>query len=153
MYIGYEQIRNNAEYGTDMNRKVWVMREFTNSPANHLGMPLPKGRLRFYRQDTEGRLEFTGENEMDHTPREETVRVFTGAAFDLVGTRKRTEYHNDFQRREVNESFGIEIHNRKTVPVPVVVRERLYRGANWKMLSESDSHVQRDSNIIEFPLR
>src|SRR3954463_11530974 len=128
------------------------MREFTNAAANHLGMPLPKGRLRFYRQDAGGRLEFTGENEMDHTPREETIRVFTGAAFDVVGTRKRTEYHNDFQRREVNESFEIAVRNRKAVPVEVLVREHLYRGANWNILSESDTHVRRDSNTIEFPI-
>jgi hypothetical protein len=75
MYRGYEQIRNISEYGTAMNPKVWVMREFVNSAANHLGIPLPKGQLRFYRQDTGGELEY-GRNEIDHTPKDETIRVY-----------------------------------------------------------------------------
>ena len=85
-------IRNNMEYGTLSNNKVWVMREFVNSEANHLGMPLPKGRVRFYRRDTDGQLEFTGEDAIDHTPRDERIRVFTGAAFDIAGERKRTVF-------------------------------------------------------------
>lgn len=152
IYMNYEQIRNNSEYGTEVNRKVWIMREFANSAANRLGIPLPKGQLRFYRQDTGGQLEFTGENAIDHTPQDETIRVFTGAAFDVVGSRKRTEYHHDFQRREADESFEISVRNRKAAPVNVTVREHLYRGANWNILSESDSHVQRESNTIEFPV-
>ena len=43
-------IRNDMSYGTAFNNKVWVMREFKNAQANHLGMPLPAGRVRFYRQ-------------------------------------------------------------------------------------------------------
>ena len=152
MYGGYDQIRNNSEYGTEMNRKIWVMREFVNIAANHLGMPLPKGRLRFYRQDTGGQLEFTGENEIDHTPKDETIRVFTGAAFDVVGSRKRTQYHFDFGRREADESFEISVRNRRAAAVDVTVREHLYRAATWSILSESDSHVQQDSNTIEFPI-
>jgi len=64
-----DMIRNNSNYGLQSNPKVWVMREFVNSDANRLGMPLPKGRVRFYRRDTDGRLEFTGEDTIDHTPR------------------------------------------------------------------------------------
>ncbi|HEX4227056.1 MAG TPA: hypothetical protein VHZ07_00185 [Bryobacteraceae bacterium] len=58
-----------------MNPTIWVMREFANRAANHLGIPLPKGQLRFYRQDTGAELEFTGEHEIDHTPKDETIRV------------------------------------------------------------------------------
>jgi hypothetical protein len=61
--------RTNAEYGTQSNPKVWVMREFKNSAANQLGLPLPKGRVRFYRQDDDGRLQFVGEDVIDHTPK------------------------------------------------------------------------------------
>ena len=57
------------------------MREFVNSQANHLGMPLPKGRVRFYRRNDDGQIEFTGENVIDHTPRDETVRIYTGNCF------------------------------------------------------------------------
>lgn len=68
------------------------MREFVNSQKNHLGMPLPKGRVRFYRRNDDGQIEFTGENVIDHTPRDETVRIYTGNAFDLTGERTRTNY-------------------------------------------------------------
>jgi hypothetical protein len=65
----WENIRNDFSYGTESNPKIWVMREFNNSEANHLGMPLPKGRVRFYRRNDDGQVEFTGENVIDHTPR------------------------------------------------------------------------------------
>src|SRR5207253_11423926 len=58
-----ESIRQQESYGILSNPKVWVMQEFKNSSENHLGMPLPKGRVRFYRRDDDGQLEFTGENE------------------------------------------------------------------------------------------
>ena len=60
------------------------MEEFKNSDTNHLGIPLPKGKLRFYRRDTDGHLEFIGENTIDHTPKDETIRIYTGNAFDVV---------------------------------------------------------------------
>ncbi len=72
-------IRNNPEYGTQSNKKVWVMREFKNSKENGLGIALPAGRVRFYRRDdTDGSVQFTGENNLDHTPEGETVRLYTG---------------------------------------------------------------------------
>ena len=89
-YYSPEQVRQDQSYGTLSNPKVWVMEEFKNSEANHLGIPLPKGKLRFYRRDTDGHLEFIGENAIDHTPKDETIRVYTGNAFDVTGERKRT---------------------------------------------------------------
>src|SRR5206468_10706051 len=72
-YYNGEQALQDPNYGTQSNTKVWVMQEVKNSEANHLGIPLPKGRLRFYRRDTDGHLEFVGENSIDHTPKDETV--------------------------------------------------------------------------------
>ena len=107
----YENIRQQESYGTLSNPKVWVMQEFKNSTANHLGMPLPKGRVRFYRRDDDGQLEFTGENDIDHTPKDETVRLYTGSAFDMTGERSRTEYRADFNGRWIDESFEIKVRN------------------------------------------
>jgi hypothetical protein len=73
-----ETIRAQDAFGTQSNSKVWVMQEFKNSSENHLGMPLPKGRVRFYRRDQDGQLEFTGENEIDHTPNDELIRISRG---------------------------------------------------------------------------
>ena len=102
-----ENIRNNQDLGTEMETKVAVMREFKNAEANHLGMPLPKGRVRFYKQDNDKQLEFTGENLIDHTPKDETVSIYTGNAFDLVGERRRTNFKVDSNNHWVDESFEI----------------------------------------------
>src|SRR5438552_9826945 len=102
-----ENIRTNQDLCTEMETKIAVMREFKNSEANHLGMPLPKGRVRFYKQDDDKQLEFTGENLIDHTPKDETLRVFTGNAFDLVGERRRTNVKVDSSNHWLDESIEI----------------------------------------------
>ena len=145
-----ESIRQNSEYGTQSNPDIWVMREFVNSEANHLGMPLPAGRLRFYRQDSDGQLEFTGENEIKHTPRDETIRAFTGTAFDIKGERRRTDYRIDMGRRMLDESFEIKLRNHKKEPVVVRVVEHLYRGTTWEITQKSDVFLKTDSQTIEF---
>lgn len=146
----YENIRNNREYGTESNPKVWVMREFANAETNRLGLPLPKGKLRFYRRNEDGQLEFTGEDTIDHTPRNETVRVFTGNAFDLVGERKRTNYKMDSGDKWLDESFEIKLRNRKSEPVEVRVAEHLYRWSNWEIREKSHTHLKTDAQTIEF---
>jgi hypothetical protein len=148
----WENIRNDHSYGTEANTKIWVMREFANSQANHLGMPLPRGRVRFYRHSDDGQVEFTGENVIDHTPRDETIRMYTGNAFDLAGERRRTNYTVDASRREATESFEIKIRNHKKEPVNVRVVEHLYRGSNWEVSAKSDEYTKKDSQTIEFPV-
>lgn len=151
-YRGWNQqtIRQDQDYGTQFNPNVWVMREFRNSQVNHLGMPLPAGRLRFYRQDADGQLEFTGENQIRHTPRDEMVRAFTGSAFDIKGERRRTNYRIDVGTRWLDESFEITLRNHKKEPVDVRVVEHLYRGATWAIIDHSDSFRKTDSQSIEF---
>lgn len=148
----FEMIRGNAEYGTESNPKIWVMREFTNSEANHLGMPLPKGRVRFYRRNDDGQMEFTGENVIDHTPRDEKIRVYTGNAFDLTGERRRTDYKIDNNKHTVDESFEIKIRNHKKEAVEVRVVEHLYRWVNWDIPVHSDAFHKTDSKTVEFPV-
>lgn len=149
---GWDNIRNDHSYGTESNPKIWVMREFANSDANHLGMPLPKGRLRFYRRNDDGQVEFTGENMIDHTPRDEKVRVYTGNSFDLAGERTRTNYTVDTGKHEATESFLIKVRNHKKEPVEVRVVEHLYRGTNWEIVAKSDDFQKKDSQTIEFPI-
>jgi hypothetical protein len=149
---GNRDLRQLPEYGTESNPHVWVMREFVNSAANHLGMPLPKGRMRFYRRDQDGQLEFTGENQIDHTAKDETVRVYTGNAFDIAGERRQTHYQMQGPRPAgwVDESFEIKLRNHKQEPATVRVVEHLYRWYNWTITQESDSHHQTDSRTIEY---
>jgi hypothetical protein len=145
-----ENIRQQESYGTLSNPKVWVMQEFKNSTENHLGTPLPKGRVRFYRRDDDGQLEFTGENDIDHTPKDETVRLYTGSAFDLTGERSRTEYRADFNARWIDESFEIKVRNHKTAPVEVRIVEHLYRWTSWDIVKNSDPFKKVDSRTVEF---
>ncbi|HEY1662827.1 MAG TPA: hypothetical protein VGI03_10450 [Verrucomicrobiae bacterium] len=146
----YETIRQNPGYGTQSNKKVWVMREFVNSKTNHLGMALPKGKLRFYRRDTDGQLEFVGEDQIDHTPADETIRLNTGNAFDIVGERRQTNYHVDDNNHQADESFEIKLRNHKKTPVEVRVVEHLYRWNNWDITAHSDDFTKTDSQMIEF---
>jgi hypothetical protein len=148
-----ESIRQNREYGTQSNPKVWTMREFANTQANHLGMPLPKGRVRFYRQGLGGALEFTGENVIDHTPKDETVRVYTGNAFDLTGERRQTSFKVDSSGHWLDESFEIRVRNHKDEPVEVRVVEHLYRWFTWEVREPSETFTKKDSRTIEFRLQ
>jgi hypothetical protein len=146
-----EMIRNNRDYGIQSNPKVWVIKEFENSEANGLGQPLPKGRTRFYRRDeADGQLEFTGENAIDHTPKNETVKIYTGDAFDIVGERRRTDYVLNSRQDQLEEAFEITLRNRKAEPVEVRVTERLYRWTNWEIEQKSHDFTKTDSQNIEF---
>lgn len=151
----WENIRNDHAYGTESNNKIWVMREFVNSQANHLGIPLPKGRVRFYRHNDDGQVEFTGENSIDHTPKDETIRIYTGNAFDVSGERRRTNYTVENNRNAGNsatETFEIKVRNHKKEPVQVRIVEHLYRGQNWEVTAKSDDYQKKDSQTIEFPV-
>lgn len=153
--FGNSDLRQIPQYGTTSNPHVWVMREFANSAANQLGIPLPKGRLRFYRRDQDGHLEFIGENEIDHTPKDETIRVYAGNAFDITGERKQIHYQVEqthFPAGSADESFEIRLHNHKKEAATVHVVEHLYRWHNWTITQESDRHHQTDSRTVEYEL-
>jgi hypothetical protein len=151
-YYNMEQIRQDQGYGTQSNPKVWVMEEFKNSELNHLGIALPKGKLRFYRRDTDGHLEFVGENVIDHTAKDETIRVFTGNSFDVVGERKRTNIRVDSAHNWMDESFEIRVRNHKKEAVSVRVVEHLYRWSNWKLTEQSQESHKMDAQTVEFPV-
>jgi hypothetical protein len=154
-YRGYSQenIRDMENFGVQSNSKIWSMVEFKNSKENHLGMPLPKGRVRFYRRDTAGQMEFTGENLIDHTPSDETIRLYTGNVFDAVGERKRTAYHLDRNGHWMDESFEIKLRNHKKEPMEIRVVEHMYRWNNWEIAKNSDSFNKLDSKTIEFRVK
>lgn len=152
----WEYLRQNRDLGaTSQNRSVWVMREFKNSEANHLGMPLPRGRMRFYHHndDDSNQLEFVGENTIEHTPRDETIRVYTGNAFDLVGERRRTNFRIDQANSNAEESFEIRLRNHKKEPVDILVVEHLYRAATWDITQNSSDFTKKDSSTVEFPIK
>lgn len=151
-YSGWDTytIRQEASYGTVCNKKVWVMLEFQNSQKGGLGMPLPKGKVKVYRRDVDGRNEFIGEDQIDHTPKDETVRLYTGNAFDLVGERRQTSYKLDTSRKWADESFEIKVRNHKKEEVEVRVVEHMYRWLQWELLAKSMDFAKTDVRTIEF---
>ncbi len=149
---GYDNIRSQQDYGTQSAPKVAVEREFVNSEANGLGVPLPAGRVRFYRRDQDGQLEFIGENQIDHTPKGETLRIATGDAFDLTGTRTQTEYTIDNNHDFLDESFSIVLKNARATPANIRVVEHLYRALNWTITTSSDKYAKTDAHTIEFQI-
>ena len=146
----YYNIRTRPEYGTVSNPKVWVMLEFQNSETSRLGMPLPRGKVKVYRRDVDGRNEFVGEDRIDHTPKDETVRLYTGNAFDIVGERRQTNFRLDSSGHWVDESFEIKVRNHKKEPVTVRVVEHLYRWLQWEITATSMENTKTDARTIEF---
>jgi len=150
-YSYYNNVMPDPDYGTTTDKKVGVRIEISNSETNNLGVPLPKGRLRLYRTDEkDGRREFTGENRIDHLPKNELLKLDMGQAFDLVGERKRIDFSVDTTAKRMTESFEIKLRNRKEAPVEINVVESLYRAANWKITDSSIKHRKVDANLIEF---
>ena len=151
-YRGWDahSIRNRPEYGTVSNPKVWVMLEFQNSQKSHLGMPLPRGKVKVYRRDVDGRNEFVGEDRIDHTPKDEIVRLYTGNAFDIVGERRQTSFKRDSSDRWVDESFEIKVRNHKKETVSVRVVEHLYRWLQWEITAATVEYRKTDARTMEF---
>jgi hypothetical protein len=98
-------------------------------------------------------MDFTGENVIDHTPKDETVRVYTGNAFDIVGERRRVDYKVDTFRRVADESFEIKVRNHKKEAVEIRVVEKLYRGTNWELTQKTQEYKKLDSQTIEFAVQ
>jgi hypothetical protein len=140
-------------YGVESSKKVAVYREFKNSKENHLGMALPAGRVRFYtREEADASLQFVGENTLDHTPKDELIRLYVANSFDLVGERKRTDFKVSESNHWADESFEIKVRNRKKEPVEIRVVEHLYRWVNWELTAKSADFEKKNAQTIEFRL-
>ncbi|MFA5779429.1 MAG: DUF4139 domain-containing protein [Elusimicrobiota bacterium] len=151
-FYGYNQwSRADRNYGVQSNKKVYVMLDFKNSKENNLGIPLPKGKMRVYKEDSDKSLEFIGEDFIEHTPKDENVRIYLGDAFDIVGERVQTDFKNgdDF----ADESFKITVRNHKEEPIEVRVVEKLYRWSNWKIAQKSQDYEKKDARTIEYKLK
>ena len=103
-----------------------------------------------YRRDLDERNEFIGEDEIDHTPKDETVRLYTGNAFDVVGERRQTNFRLDSSQKWVDESFEIKVRNHKEEAVTVRVVEHMYRWIQWEVQAGSHEYTKTDARAIEF---
>lgn len=138
--------------GARYEDKVRVELEFKNSEAAGLGMPLPQGKIRVYKEDVDKALEFVGEDKIDHTPKDEKVRVFLGNAFDIVGERQKTDFRK-ISDEVTDESYQIKLRNHKEEAVEVVVVEHLWSYTEWEIRESSLPYEKKDANTIEFKVQ
>ncbi|HEX7418007.1 MAG TPA: hypothetical protein VF315_08140 [Steroidobacteraceae bacterium] len=144
----------DREAGVAMNKKVDVYLEFRNDKQYGLGVPLPAGRIRVSKVDpADGSLEFIGEDQIDHTPKDERVLVKLGSAFDVVGERRQVDFSVDSKARWMEEEIEVKLRNHKMQPVDVTVKENLYRWSNWTIISKSHDFQKEDARTVYFPLR
>jgi hypothetical protein len=98
-------------------------------------------------------MEFVGESTINHTPTEDTVKIFTGNAFDIKGSRRQSDFHINQSDHTLDETFEVKFTNQKAEPVSVDVLEHLYRGENWEIRTKSGDYTKLDSHTIQFPVQ
>jgi hypothetical protein len=145
----------DRNFGVQSNRKVDVYLQLKNSAAQGLGVPLPAGKVRVSkRDDADGSLEFIGEDLIDHTARDETLRLKLGSAFDVVGERKQLDYRVDTSAKWIEEEIEVRVRNQKPdEAVNVIVKETLYRWSGWTITRRSQDFEKQDSRTVHFPVR
>ena len=136
--------------GGNNKKKVNVKIEIENIKKNNLGMALPKGKVRVYKRDDDGALQFIGEDLIDHTPRDEKIRLYIGDAFDLVGERKQMTYQR-INRRTTKASYRISLRNHKDEDVNITAIEHAY--GDWKIKSSSHKYNKTSSTKFEFTVK
>jgi hypothetical protein len=139
--------------GIASNKKVDTYLSFKNTQDNGMGIPMPSGRVRVSKTDAaDASLEFIGEDRIDHTPKNETILLKLGSAFDVVGERRQVDFKIDTSRNTMTEEIEIKIRNRKEEPVKVIVKENLYRWTNWKIVATSQPYEKQDARTVHFPV-
>jgi len=142
----YDGGRNYYSSNTSQTGKVDVVVEFENKEENNMGLPMPKGKVRMYKSDGKT-LEFIGEDLIDHTPKNEKVRLKLGQAFDVVVEDVQTE-NKKITDRVWEQAYEVKFKNRKKEDITVEVERFL--GLNWEILSSSIDYQKKDAQNIIF---
>ncbi len=144
---GQQYYYRAAQPGSPWKQAVQVFYRFKNEQKAGLGMPLPAGTVRVYQADSKGRLQFVGEDAIDHTPKDEKVELHVGDAFDIVAERKQTDYRR-ISDRVYEMEFEIAIRNHKDSAVTVEVREPL--NGDWEVLQSTHKWTKLDAFTLGF---
>ena len=137
-----------SQYGTPMsNQKVSVFVELTNSKANNLGVPLPKGKVRVYKADKSGSQQLVGEDWIDHTPKDEKVRIKMGEAFDVVGERTQRDWKK-IGGSTYEVEWEISLRNHKKEDVVVSVIEPI--PGDWEVVRETQAHEKLEAHTLRY---
>jgi hypothetical protein len=139
--------RNAQHPGAPLKDVVQVFYQFRNEQKGGLGMPMPAGTIRVYQADSKGGVQFVGEDRINHTPKDETINIKIGNAFDVVCERKQT----DFRKIATNVyelEYEVTLRNHKGSPVSVEVNEPI--GGTWEMLHASHKWTKTDAWAAQF---
>jgi hypothetical protein len=131
--------------------KVNIKIEFENKKENKLGIALPKGKVRVFKKDpADNSLQFVGEDEIDHTPKDEKLSLYIGDAFDIVAERTMTDYKEQFGRFYATQK--VEIRNRKTETVTVFADEQMPYYDDWKIEKSTLKWEKRAAFVVRFAI-
>jgi hypothetical protein len=145
--------RGEQTFGQQSNPKVGVYVAFRNDQKSGLGMPLPKGKMRVYKKDDDGKEQFVGEDLLDHTPKDEEVRLYLGNTFDVVGERAQIDFKNLAFKRGVEETIQIKVRNHKKEAVEVMIYEHPWRWNEWSIPKSDSPHEKVDQSTLRFPVK
>lgn len=152
-WINNREYRTQSSLGQQGNTKVGVYVAFRNDEKSGLGMPLPKGKLRVYKKDDDGKEQFIGEDRIDHTPKDEERRVYLGNTFDIAAERAQTDFKTSANGHVVEETYTIKLRNHKKEAAEVMVYEHPWRWNQWEMVKSSVPHEKVDQTTIRFPVK
>jgi hypothetical protein len=141
--------RNPQGIGNPIKQPVKVLYRFKNDEKSGLGMPLPAGTVRVYQADSKGGIQFVGEDRIDHTPKDETLKIHVGDAFDVVCERKETDYKK-IATNVVELEYQITLRNHKDSAVTVEVREPI--GGDWEVLNSNFKWTKLDATTLGFSI-
>jgi hypothetical protein len=139
--------RNPQGIGNPIKQPVKVLYRFKNDEKSGLGMPLPAGTVRVYQADSKGGIQFVGEDRIDHTPKDETLKIHVGDAFDVVCERKETDYKK-IATNVIELEYQITLRNHKDGAVTVEVREPI--GGDWEVLNSNFKWTKLDATTLGF---
>jgi len=139
--------RSNYGGRKDLKSPVNVYLKFKNSEENNLGMPLPAGIMRLYKEDSKGSLQFIGEDSIKHTPKDEEVKLKIGEAFDIVVERLQVSYSRPNSRVYESE-WEITIRNHKKEDIVVVLLEPMF--GDWRLMSPTHEFKKIDASTVRY---
>jgi len=145
--------RSQGSFGQQSNPKVGVFVTFRNDEKSGLGIPLPKGKVRVYKRDTDGKEQFVGEDQIDHTPKDEEVRLYLGNAFDIVGERSQKDFKSFAGGRTVEETIEVKMRNHKSEQAEVLVYEHPWRWTQWEIVAANTAWTKVDQTTLKFPVK
>ena len=146
IFAGHPQYYYYQNQGSQ-KQKIGVFLELENTKKNNLGIPLPKGTIRVYKEDKDGSLQFVGEDRIDHTPKDEKFKIKIGEAFDVVGERIQTDYKR-LGSNLFEVAFEVSLRNHKEEDIKVLVEEPI--PGDWEMLSNSHPFEKLQAHLIRF---